>query len=125
MLILRITAEMKNKGLEVNIEQSLLKKSNIEGSKHFNSEGLKFHSNSLAYDSNVMNSNLTEGMGTTSQRNDSLTTTQTQNNFNQQEFRKFLRELQIENDMISASLSYHGTKNPSYIRALYYKKLCN
>ena len=116
---------MKVKNLDVKFDQSSLKKSNLYNSNAFASEGMKYNSNSHAFDSNAMNSNLTEGMGTNSQRNDTLTTQQTQTNFNQQEFRKFLRELQIENDMISSSLSYHGTKNPSYIRALYYKKLCN
>lgn len=85
----------------------------------------KFGSNSLAYDSNVLTASFTDAVKTHHTKEDNISSVRSQTQFSQQEFRRFLRELQMETDLMAQGLCQANAKNPSYIRALHYKKLCN
>ena len=91
----------------------------------FDSKDPRYGSNSLAYDSNVVTESFTEVVKTPQTKEDNLSSIKSQTQFSQQEFRRFLKELQVENDLMAQGLCQSNAKNPSYIRALYYKKLCN
>lgn len=64
-------------------------------------------------------------MKTPQSKDENLSSVRSQTQFSQQEFRRFLRELQMETDLMAQGLCQANAKNPSYIRALHYKKLCN
>lgn len=86
---------------------------------------LKFGSNSLAYDSNVLTASFTDVVKTPNPKDENISSVRSQTQFSQQEFRRFLKELQMETDLMAQGLCQANAKNPSYIRALHYKKLCN
>lgn len=121
-IIKRIKEEIEAKGLDINMGDSMLRRSQINANEKSLMPEMEFGSNSVVYDSNIVTASFTNIVENNKSHDPNLNSN---NQIGQIEFKKYLKELQIENDLIAEGLCQNNVRNPSYIRALYYKKLCN
>jgi hypothetical protein len=121
-IIKRIKEEIEAKGLDINMGDSMLRRSQINANEKSLVPEMEFGSNSVVYDSNIVTASFTNIVENNKSNDPNLNSN---NQIGQIEFKKYLKELQIENDLIAEGLCQNNVRNPSYIRALYYKKLCN